>query len=687
MLYSWTIFVASFLLFQIQPLFGKWILPWFGGSTSVWTTCVFFYQAILLIGYFYAHTISTKFPPKKQFQFHAILILFSLVLMGVQLKFWQNPILPDQSWKPDGSGNPALQILRILVTGVGMPFLMLSATSPLIQKWVSMQSQKTPYGLYALSNAGSLLALISYPLFIEPIFSVKTQAFFWSTGFVLFGVLSIACGFRLYNREEVLQEQETSVNPIEPHKTLIWTALAACGSMMLLSTTNEICREVAVFPFLWVLPLTLYLLSFILSFAGERFYSRRVFLCIWIPILILTCVALTSGIYIGIIQQLLIYNLALFSSCMFCHGELYRLRPSKEHLTKFYICIAAGGAIGGIICGILAPLLLKGYWEFHLTLWLTSFMILIVLIKDQTSLVQRRIPVIRPLFFFGLAILGYALSRQVAMDLQGTIFRSRNFYGVLTVLREDPGVSTERFSLRHGRILHGSQFLDPKKQFLPVAYFGPESGVGQTIRILQTQGPVRIGSIGMGVGTLAAYGRIGDYIRFYEINPDVISLSQSPGEIFHYLNQCRSEVEVVTGDARISLERELRNGSNNFDLLSIDAFNSDSIPAHLLTVEAMDVYLQHLKKPGGLLAFHITNRYLDVWPVIFELAKNSGLGSTLLTSHPHDQANLFSSWVIVGSGPAFSELAKSASATIPERKVQLWTDDYYSILPILKTGK
>jgi hypothetical protein len=673
MIYGWTIFAASFLLFQIQPLTGRWIAPRFGGSVSVWTTCLVFFQIMLLLGYLYAHFLSSKLLMKKQVIAHVSFIAFSLILMTLAVTLRHDPLFAFAS--QESGSQPVFRILEILLISVGLPFFLLSSTAPLIQKWLSYDDVVPPYRLYALSNAASLLGLISYPFAIEPHLTLKHQATLWSAGYVLFAALSIIGATRLFKVKEMKQES----SPVPFARKGLWISLAACGSLMLVSSTNQICREIASIPFLWIVPLIIYLLSYILCFSSNRFHQSKIFPILWAPVLFLTCVALYEGIHVSLFQQIVIYSLALFTGCMICHGWLYKSRPGKQQLTVFYICIAAGGAFGGFFSTIVASFIMKGYWEFHLALWLISFVLFWTWIRNSLPALW-----VRYSYLTALAILGYALSRQIAGDLQGAVFLSRNFYGVLAILREDPGSTSERYTLRHGRILHGSQYQIASQAMIPTAYYGRNSGAGIAIQYLQTVGPVRAGIVGLGVGTLASYGRKFDYFRFYEIDPGVIALSRPPLEFFHYLQRCPAKIDVVEGDGRLSMERDLKQGSQNFDFLVIDAFSSDSIPAHLLTVEAMNIYLQHLNPDHGILGFHISNRFLDLKPVIAGLATSFGKQSRAIESQGVDAVILSSTWMLVGPPETLQQITRNVSTETVTRTV-VWTDDYYSILPILKT--
>ena len=642
-----------------------------------------FYQMFLLLGYAYAHWLATKNNPKSQWGIHSFLLLASALTMLITGLIWNQPVLPDSSWKPQGASEPVTSILQLLAVSIGLPFLLLSSTSPLLQKWVTFESERAPYGLYALSNFGSLLALITYPFVIEPNITLQKQAIFWSAAYTLFVATSFYCAVRM-NRVIAFRKWNVIV-PSRPAPEsarmpyILWIGLSACGSLLLLATTNQLCRDVAVMPFLWVLPLTIYLLTFILCFEG-RFYSRLVFQFLLIPLIVLAYIILNSGVDAAILYQVIAYNIVLFGTCMICHGELYRSRPGTDSLTAFYMCIAAGGALGGVFAGIIAPAILKGFWEYHLALWLTAFLMVAALLHDRTSWIHKGAGVMRVLQIgVGLGALAVLLLRQISEDVEGSLLMKRNFYGVLTVLKEDAGTKSENYSLRHGRIRHGYQFTKQERQMIPTSYYGVNSGVAFAIQSLRNLNrPLRVGVVGLGVGTIAAYGQSGDVFRFYDIDRDVAKLAKSEGGFFHYLSKSQAEIEIILGDGRITLESEAATGSQNYDLLAIDAFNSDSIPAHLLTREAMGVYLSHLKRPFGILALHVSNRFVDLQPIVFGLAKQFQLQAAEIDAKADTDVELASTWILI-----MFQMPPSLSAKQQERTI-LWTDNYHSILPVLK---
>ena len=782
--YALTVFTGAFLLFQVQPLIGKYILPWFGGGPGVWTTCMLFFQLLLLGGYAYAHFSSRWLKPRTQAVVHLVLLAAALALL---------PITPSDSWKPLGGGNPTLQILALLAASLGLPYFVLSTTGPLIQQWFSRARPGTsPYRLYALSNVGSLLALISYPFFFETHFTRKAQAGLWAWGLAAYVICCGFCALRLWKSEGRSPKAERSPKSEDRSATagagsnefgsaestgvaavggnpapalnsqpstinfLFWLMLPACASVLLLATTNKLCQDVAVIPFLWVAPLALYLLTFIICFDSPRWYMRYPFTLALIAALGSLCWALSNGSDLSISKQVAIYCGGLFVCCMVCHGELYRLKPDPSHLTGYYLMIAAGGALGGLFVAVAAPQLFTDYYELHWGLFLCGLLFLLVCITARAGGPGAEVPspkwnewlwlaftlafvafggldrllawlpararTIPKGYFVGLRIglwcllavgtafwiarrkywsllhwrlltcawlslgligLGAILWEQAHGAGSQRVYRSRNFYGVLTVEEHDKkDPSSHYFLLQHGRITHGLQFVDPAQAMSPVSYYGPESGIGLGIAALPN-GPRRIGVVGLGTGTVAAFVRPGDYVRFYEINPQVQAVANS---WFSYLPKCPGQVEVARGDARLSLERE---PPQHLDLLVLDAFSGDAIPVHLLTKEAFDVYQRHLNT-NGVVAVHISNHYLDLEPVVVNLARQFGYKLASIDYEESDDTWwLYSStWVLLSRSEQFinSPAIRSAASIVNTNniKVPLWTDDFASLFQILR---
>ena len=685
-LYALTIFLSAFLLFQVQPLIGKYILPWFGGGPAVWTTCMLFFQAALLAGYAYAHVIRTRLAPSTQALVHTVLLLAAALAL---------PVLPSAAWKPDAGTDPTWRILVILTVSVGLPYLALAATSPLLQAWFSMAHPGvSPYRLYALSNAGSLLALASYPFVFEPLLRLKTQGYAWSGAFVAFAILCAVCAVRMRRAKPLEDSAAGALGEVaavqRPRLTTIvlWIALAACGSVMLLAVTNQLCMDVGVVPFLWVLPLSLYLLSFILCFESDRTYWRPLF---W-PLLGLTTAAIVwllyLGVNVGILWQVIGYSTGLFACCMVCHGELSRLKPDPRYLTSFYLTSSAGGALGGLLVALVAPLVFRGYYELHVGLWTCLALAAVALAREKAADQTWRRALRFHLFCFAsgaiLAAVGFSLFIQASGQRQSAVSISRNFYGVLMVetyqSAKPPGLY---YLLTHGRIQHGTQYDSPPMSLMPTKYYWQKTGIGLAILNRRPAAPMKVGVVGLGAGTLAAYGRPGDTYRFYEINPEVERLART---WFTYLADSAGDCEVVLGDARLSLERE---PPQEFDILALDAFTSDAIPVHLLTEEAMEVYLRHLK-PDGVLAVHISSRFIDLKPVVAALAGRFCLPSAAIQSDKGNKPDAYSNalWVLLARDKEFLEMPAIRSATsVPDSKApppRLWTDDYSDVFSILR---
>jgi hypothetical protein len=802
-----SVFLSAFLLLQVQPVIGKCILPWFGASLGVWTTCLLFFQILLLGGYAYAHLLVSRLSPRRQALVHGLLVVAALAVL---------PITPSPSARSLGGATPAGEVLAVLAVSVGLPYFVLSATAPLLQGWFAqLHPRRSPYRLYALSNAGSLLALLGYPFLVEPRWTLSQQTVRWSLGFGGFALLAGLCAWtcargRVQGGLPRLDEaQAVGAMPVAPDANaeagrpswgdvLLWFALSACGSALLLATTNQMCLDVAVVPFLWVLPLTLYLLSFVLAFAHDRWGVVRPVVLGLLPVGLLRAFdLLVRGVEAPIAYQVLGYGLMLFLACLACHGELARAKPAPRSLTAFYLVVALGGAAGGLLVALGAPAVFDGYAEMPLLLVATYALVLLAAFRPapghatparasawgrwtQAGLVlgaaavggwagsrmldaghwldlgaggtqadvQRWfdgflgwlwVPVVVP--FLGGEIrrrvrrVGYVawwgdLRRNVALVggvlgcvgllglvaacgwvLRGRdavwIARGRNFYGVLAIREERGGTRWRDWTLRNGRIMHGYQ-LQAHPDW-PTSYYGPLTGVGLAIRDHPrrwTRGrPFRIGVVGLGAGTMAAYANAdfdpdassedayahvrrrdpGDVVRFYELNPLVRDWAEHD---FRFLSDARARgahVDVVMGDARLSLERELAEGHpQRFDVLVIDAFSGDAIPIHLLTRESVGVYLKHLA-PGGVLALHVTNRYIDLVPVARALADAYGMEIVHVDTEHDDDIWQVSScdWLLLTNDVPLLTRLRDVAVALP-RPGPLWTDDFSSVFPLVK---
>ncbi len=668
LLFATTVFLSAFLLFQVQPIVAKMILPWFGGSSSVWTLCMVFFQVELLLGYAYVHWVHEKLRPQRQPWVHGALLLLSLATL---------PIVADPAWKLSAQAEPTWSVLGVLATTVGVPYLLLSTTGPLMQAWFArsfVESGQQTYRLYALSNLASMLALLSYPVLVEPRLAVAPQAWLWSAGYALFVACCVATAAYTLKRQPIGGHTVTALedSPRPPwREILLWVGLSACASTLLLALTRHLTQDVAPVPFLWVLPLALYLLSFILCFDAPRYYVRPVFLAA-LPLSFFALDRVMDG-GLGVTWMAILLCSALFVCCMVCHGELVRRKPAVRHLTLFYLMMSVGGALGGLFVGLLAPVIFRAYFELPIALMATAVLVTCVLWREMGRWG-------RTLLVLGLLAFGARLG-MVSLDyVRGYAEVVRNFYSQTRIEDTvDKDLGPVR-SMVHGRITHGEQYLQhPDKA---TAYYCERSGVARALASLPTDRPRQLGVVGLGAGTLAVYGRSGDEMRMYEINDQVVDLAQRH---FSYLRDTQARIVSVLGDGRLMLEREAPQG---FDLLAMDAFSGDSIPTHLVTLEAFEAYARHLR-PDGLLAVHITNTYLDLRPVMAAAAEHLGRVA-LLVELKRGHGDPFcrrSSWVVFVSPEQASNLPaplQSAEVLKPQPGFRPWTDTFSNLFDILK---
>jgi hypothetical protein len=648
--YGAAIFLAAFLLFLIQPLFAKLILPWFGGSSAVWITCMVFFQTALVAGYFYANRIR-RCERRVQIAVHIVLLAAAVLIL---------PVAPNERWRT--ASFPALNILLVLTASLGLPYVLLASTGPLLQSWFAQRfPDSRPYRMYALSNAASLLALAAFPVWVEPRFPSRAQSIGWSLGWAAFAVLSAALAIR--------QSARIPVAPVATPRSdrFTWIALAATGSMLLVATTNQITQNVAAVPLLWILPLAIYLISFILCFESARWYRRELFVRL-VPIAAAAAGYAVYDIQMGeaMIVALPLYSGALFAGCMFCHGELNLRKPPPGELASFYLDIALGGALGAIALGLVAPAIFSGVYDLPVAL--LALASLALFLNWRTGWPQRLL----------WATAAVAMAVVAVAQVRGFHFHAidvrRSFYGSLRVA-ESGGVR----ALYHGTVKHGSQFLEASRRRWPTTYYGPPSGAGLAM-LHCCDGARRVGVIGLGAGTLAAYGRPGDEIRFYEINPQMEDIARSD---FSFLSGSAAAISITIGDGRLALERE---PPRNFDVLVVDAFSGDAIPVHLLTGEAWALYLCHLK-PGGILALHLSNQYLDLVPVAARQAQADGLAAVIIQSPKQEELELSAAtWMLASRDAAiFLRPEIRAAASVPEiRPGRLWTDDDSSLFEAIR---
>lgn len=672
MLYGATIALGAFLLFLLQPIAAKAILPWFGGSAAVWSTCLLFFQAVLLVGYVYANWLDRRLAPRTQSRTHIGLLALSVLIL---------PVVLNLDWKPRGTGDPAVGILTLLAGTIGLPYFLLSTTGPLLQAWYrEIGKGAVPYRFYALSNAGSLLALLSYPVVVEPFLSRRSQAMVWLSGYALYLVFT---GWLALSR------QRSDVRPMDraveetPRPSwgawTLWVALGACASILLISITSHLTQNLAPMPLLWVVPLGVYLLSFIVCFSHDRAYWRL----LWLPFAVIAVAGMAYTLF-GVDDtphlavSLSVFTVGLFVCCMFCHGELARTKPDARHLTSFYVACALGGAIGSVFAALLAPRIFAGNYELPFGLVACAFLVLAVIYRQVSA---RRWGLVwlpaAGAFVALLAAFSVQGIRELSSDARVAV---RNFYGALRVsdVTSDNGETYRE--LVHGTIIHSAQLLDPVRRCEPITYYGRESGIGDLFDRPSRPAFVRVGVIGLGAGTLAAYGHSGDYFTFYEINPIVAGLANTE---FTFLRECGARVDVAMGDARLTLERE---PSQQFDILVMDAFSGDSVPVHLLTQEAFEVYFRHLKD-SGVLAVHISNAYVDLQPVLERLARHFGKDLLLVEVDGDDNLLYGSLWGLISAPGGLESPEMTAGAEdvdVPPDNEFLWTDDFSSVWKVLK---
>lgn len=720
-LFAGTIFCSAFLLFLIQPIASKHILPWFGGSAAVWAICMSFFQALLLAGYAYADWASRRLSPR-------VLVVVHVALLGVALATLQ--VLAGPSWKPAGDEDPTLRILAMLAASIGLPYFLLSSTGPLVQSWVARSVvDARVYRLFSLSNLASLLGLLAYPFLIEPRFPLGQQAAVWSVVYAVYTAMCAAAAVVYLRRmpapavpwspqppspppaqrawhptqppPEFVATQPSSFGELvegaaarardaerdaiasaEPAPSAAqrwrWFALSALGSWLLVATTNHLTRDVASIPFLWIVPLVLYLLTFVICFESDRWYRRGAWL---LPVLGLTAACawslwdgtgwLTPGDSSSLPAAIALFSAGLFVQCVFLHGELAQRRPSREHLTRFYLMLSLGGAVGGALVSLVAPRILPAYWELA-----AGYLLLAVF---ATAIVRAWPGAMVAAVATALACTAFG-ALQVRDDLRGARVLQRNFYGTLSTADIAVDRPQEAFRrLFHGSVIHGEQFLAPERRREATTYYGTTSGLGRAIAATRREGQ-RVGTIGLGAGTTAAYGRAGDVHRFYEINPQVLDVAKTE---FTFLSDTPARVEHVLGDARLMLERE---APQAYDVLAVDAFSGDSVPVHLITREALQVYLRHIRE-DGIVAFHVTNKHLMLPPVVQRLASDAGLLAVLV----HDPATgtdlRRTDWVLVARRADVLKRTEILEAVVPFPSLPglgVWTDDTNNLFDVLR---
>lgn len=679
-LFPLTIFLSAALLFLVQPMLAKQLLPYFGGGAAVWTACMLFFQSLLLAGYGYAHLLSRYLAPKNQRRVHSSLLALALASL---------PLLWQANINPDVLLSPLAAILLLLSLTVGLPYLLLSATGPLLQHWFASRFPlRSPYRLYALSNLGSLGGLLAYPFVVDPLFSLNEQRQYWVLGFVLF---ALTCLLLMWRELGQLSAAIRAVSArLNKRFTLRWLALSACGVVLLLAVTQQLTQNVPPVPFLWVLPLSLYLLSYIVVFNKPAWYQRGLWLYLFCLSMVFGLLLFYLGRQFDLISQLLLYLTILFSGCMLCHGELARLKPEPQYLTGYYLLLAAGGVLGSAAVNLLAPQLFDQYWEFLLVL-LAIYLLLLWPDSGAKPRWQQGLWLTGGLLF-GLSIIG--LEWQLG---QHNVYSERNFYGSLVVrdltIIDEAGNGQQQRQLIDGTTSHGAQYLKQPLSGTAQSYYRPGTGAALALQHFLPAAPTRnisqlqqrrYGLVGLGAGALAVYGRPGDTLQFYELNPSVIKVAT---EYFSYLADSPATVEIVPGDARLTLAAELaQQGSQQFDVLVLDAFSSDSIPQHLLTIEAMQLYWQHLQS-DGVLAVHVSNNYMDLTSLLRNQAAALGLAAYFIATEAQG-INPAAQWVLITANQRFISqpviqhaLSPWPSPLNPDVS---WTDQRSNLLQVLK---
>jgi SAM-dependent methyltransferase len=727
--YSITIFTSAALLFVVQPMVGRMVLPLLGGSPAVWNTAMMFYQAVLLAGYAYAHFTTRWLGVRRQAMLHAVMLLLPLLAM---------PVMIPHGWVPPATHNPIPWLLALMALMVGVPFFVVSATSPLLQRWFAASGHRAavdPYFLYAASNCGSLLALVAYPAFIEPHLRLSQQSQWWTVGYDFLAALTAMCGLwimrrlRLSGMTEISGGETPAEVPIETltaHRRWRWVVLAFVPCSLMLSVTTYITSEVAPIPLLWVIPLGIYLLAFVLVFAQRRVLPRRWMVCA-MPVAVAAVVATLMARLVHPIGWLIGLHLAcLFVVSMVSLGELADDRPSTAHLTEFYLWLSVGGVLGGIFNAILAPVIFSTVVEYPLTLVLACALMpswasgqtmrrepvldfalplivglfaanLLQMLRNETTWpvwitmsVMYGLPTALCLLFvrrprrFALGLAAVLVACAFAPGyVDRTLMVERNFFGIHRISLDPQG----RYHwLTHGNTIHGIQRIDSRRRDEPLAYFTPSGPFGQAFAALDDSLKKRVGVIGLGAGSLAGYGRRGERWTFYEIDPAVKEIAEDP-RYFTFLHDTAADVEVVMGDARLSLRRA---PDGQYGMLVLDAYTSDTIPLHLITREALELYLRKLA-PDGVLVFHISNRHLRLERVLGVLAQDAGLACVIQNESGGDEAELLATGKISSKWMVMARHPETLSGLIgdqrwqrppPHLQARLWTDDYASVFSV-----
>jgi hypothetical protein len=667
------VFLASFLLFLVEPIAARQLLPVLGGSAAVWITCLVYFQTALLLAYLYAHWLDRR-PSLAVYLSFLALAVAAAVLWALRSHLGEN-----------GTSNPIFTVFSALSLSIGLPFLVLGSTSPLLQVWwARLEGGKIPYRLYALSNAGSLLALVLYPSVIEPHFTLHEQRLGWSSGFAVFAILSILLAFKsrfATPTSQLIANDDLSTPRSTLSTKLLWVLLPMGAAMQLSAITSYITSNLAAIPFLWILPLAVYLVTLILAFQFQIQLPWAIIARVMGVLLAALAYSLTKAnggwpLWLTI----LFFLVELFFACIFCHSAATALRPQRaSEATLFYLLFAAGGALGSFLIGIVSPLLFTFNLDLPITFLVTALLALSVNWRAAWS--QRLMWIVASA---AMLVLVFLVRHAYTHN---TIAAARNFYASLRVTQvpyNDSGATIR--TLANGSIQHGTQIIGTAAGSnelgrTPTTYYATDSGVGLAIRFCCGSRARSIGVIGLGVGTLAAYGRPGDRICFYDINPAVPGIAQND---FTYIRDSAASVKIVEGDARTSLAEE---PPQDFDVLVVDAFSGDAIPVHLLTAEALALYRRHLAQKG-ILAFHISNRHVDLEPAIALLASSAGMQARRVSIASMRQPGEYTStWMLVtANSDFFARPELFTVARVPETMpgLKVWTDDYSALLPVIR---
>lgn len=741
-LYATTIFISAVLLFLLQPMFALMMLPLLGGAPAVWNTAVVFYQFLLLIGYLYAHLVHLWLPVRSQIVLHLLLVLLPFLFL---------PIMLPAGWNPPTGTTPLLWVLQVLFVAVGIPFFVVSTTSPFLQSWFARSRHGTardPYFLYAASNVGSIAALLSYPFLIQPRATLSMQSWAWSSGYGIFAVLMVILSLLRWREARAVSTEGACLNDASlidvtlseiPHegvplldwgRRVRWVALAFFPSSLMLSVTTYVTTHIAPLPLLWIVPLVLYLLTFIWAFSQVPFPSWKRSGWVLAALLAMLILFLGTQVLAGGKWVIVLHLVVFFGVALFCHGRLAEDRPHPQYLTEFYLWLSLGGVLGGMFSALVAPLLFRSVLEYPLVLIAVAYFFQWKAI-DPDPLERWRdgqVPLIlggivcgfiggsrwfgkevdtltlsvllgfaglvgfafslRPLrFALGLGMLfGASLLHEHAR--RPTIASERGFFGVVRVTEE---VTQQYRLLIHGTTIHGSQSLDPARRREPLSYYSARSPIGQLFTVFaeQLRGQ-RVAVVGLGTGSLACYRKQDQEWTFYEIDPAIVHFARDP-RYFTFLYDCAPQADIVLGDARLSLAAA---SAGHYGLIILDAYSSDAIPVHLLTREALAVYLAALTD-HGLLAFHISNVYFNLAPVVGNLAYDAGLTALIrsdveITDAEQKQGHYPSVWVVVARQ---AEDLQPLSADQhwkelpPASELSLWTDNFSSVLSVFRKNK